>query len=75
MWASKNGHTISANSDMLTMMKIQACSKLLLLQCTCAHLRGEFKDVSDELHGELWGVDVRVANHELLQNVILNGPM
>ena len=33
------------------------------------------KDVPNQLHGEFWRVYVSVPDHELLQYVILNGPV
>jgi hypothetical protein len=39
------------------------------------YLGSEGKDVSNEFHGELWRVDVRVPHHEFLEDVILNGTM
>ena len=42
--------------------------------CDGTNLRGVAKDVSDDVHGELWRVDVSVADHELLQYVILDRP-
>ena len=38
-----------------------------------AHLGRVLKDVPDDSDGGLWGEDVGVPHHELLQDVILNG--
>ena len=35
-------------------------------------LRGELKDVGDDLHRELGRIDVRVTYHELLEDIVLN---
>jgi hypothetical protein len=36
-------------------------------------LRAIPENVADDLHGRCGRIDVRVANHELFQNVVLNG--
>ena len=36
-------------------------------------LRGIFEDVGDDLHGELRRVDIGVAHHELLEDIVLDG--
>ena len=36
-------------------------------------LRGVLEDVGNDLHGECRGIDVGVAHHELLQNIVLDG--
>ena len=36
-------------------------------------LRGVLEDVSNNLHRECRGIDIGVAHHELLQNVVLDG--
>ena len=37
-------------------------------------LRRVPEDVGDDAHGRRWRVDVRIPHHELLENVVLNGP-
>ena len=40
----------------------------------CEHLlRGELEDVGDNLHGERRRIDIGVAHHELLQDIVLDG--
>jgi len=36
-------------------------------------LRGELEDVGDDSHRRLWRIDIGVAHHVFLENVILNG--
>ena len=55
-------------------MYLQETQTIQEYQMVVAYLRGVFKDVAHNLHGELGRVDVRVANHKLLQYVILDGP-
>ena len=54
--------------------KVFTIQRTLLTQGQ-TYLRCISKDVSNQFHRELRWVDVSVSDHELLQNVILDGPL